>query len=626
MTLAGCLAAYSQPPQTPPEPVKTSITVTEKITTDTPANVTDVSRDDLQLIPGVDIDDRLRSVPGFSLFRRTSGVVANPTTQGVSLRGIGSTGASRSLVLWDGVPMNDPFGGWVYWDRFPIFELDRVEISRGASTSVFGDLAMGGAIGMLSRPPARLRFDFGYQGGTGNSQDASGAFSDLWTNFAFSGSVRGYTTDGYYVVPERIRGAVDRRAGVKYATGDLRFDWFSGKDRVFASFDALAEERPNGTWLTYNSTGLGTAAVHYVHEFAHDEFSFLAYRSEEQFHSTYSSVAATRNSESLSLRQTAPSNGNGADMLWNHHGGTWNIVGGADVNQDRGFSHDRSLTARTLTVSGGTLLAHGEFVQGDFRNGGFQFFLGARHQFTGDGNRQFFSPSAGLAYGHGRWRARGSVYRAYRAPTLNELYRQFRVGSTLTLANNALHLETLFGSEAGVDYNLEHGGFHLTAFRNSIDGLITNVTLTTTPALITRQRQNTGPSESRGVEAGASYRWGDFRADASYLYAFSRYGTGALVPQVPKHQGSAGVSYQHSKTLASVSLRGVSAQFDDDLNQYRLPGYVSVQAMVRQRLYKNVSAVVEVENLLDRLYYTGFTPNATIGAPRLIRAGIRWGS
>jgi outer membrane cobalamin receptor len=624
----GCLIVWSMNAQQPAplpqlEPVKSSITVTETVTADTPGYVTDIPAADLQLIPGVDIDDRLRQVPGFTLFRRTSGMVANPTTQGVSLRGIGSTGASRSLVLWDGVPMNDPFGGWVYWDRFPEFDIDRVEIARGASTSVFGDLAMGGTIGLFSQAPSKLHLNVGYQGGSGNTQDVYGAFSDVWTHFAFSGFARGFTTDGYYVVPESIRGAIDRKAGVKFATGNLRFDWFLGKDKVFAAFDALAEERPNGTWLTYNSTGLGTASIHYVHEFSRDEISFLAYRSQEQFHSTYSSISANRNTETLSLRQTAPSNGNGADLLWSHHGGNWDLVSGADVDQNRGFSYDHSLTAHTETISGGTLLQHGEFVQGDFRAGPVQFFLGARHQFTG-GDHQFFSPSAGFAYGHRGWRGRGSVYRAYRAPTLNELYRQFRVGNIVTLANNALHTETLFGSEVGVDYNMENGGFHLTFYRNAMNGLITNATLTTTPTLITRQRQNTGDSEARGIEANINRRWHDWRGEASYLYADSNYATGYRIPEVARNQGTAAIGYEHGRTLAFVGLRATSAAFDADMNTYRLPGYLTMQMSIRERLMKNVSAALEIENLLDRLYYTGFTPNATIGSPFLIRLGIRW--
>src|SRR5205085_4314374 len=118
------------------EPVRTSITVVEKISAETPANVSTLDEKQLEQIPGANVDDRLRDVPGFSLFRRSSSLVANPTTQGVSLRGIGSSGASRTLVLWDGIPANDPFGGWVYWTQFVPGEIGSAEISRGAATSI----------------------------------------------------------------------------------------------------------------------------------------------------------------------------------------------------------------------------------------------------------------------------------------------------------------------------------------------------------------------------------------------------------------------------------------------------------------------------------------------------------
>ena len=83
--------------------------------------------------PALTLDDFLRRVPGFTLFRRTSSLVAHPTAQGVSLRGVGPSGASRSLVLADGIPLNDPFGGWVYWSRVPA-PLDRSDrdTQRGA--------------------------------------------------------------------------------------------------------------------------------------------------------------------------------------------------------------------------------------------------------------------------------------------------------------------------------------------------------------------------------------------------------------------------------------------------------------------------------------------------------------
>ncbi len=141
--------------------MKTSITIVEKVEEETPANVTILGKLEVEQQPGVNLDDRLRSVPGFSLFRRTSSIVANPTTQGVSLRGLGSSGASRTLVLWDGIPINDPFGGWVYWTRVDPADLDRVEVTRGASTSAFGDRAMSGTIGLFSRPVDSLRWTAG---------------------------------------------------------------------------------------------------------------------------------------------------------------------------------------------------------------------------------------------------------------------------------------------------------------------------------------------------------------------------------------------------------------------------------------------------------------------------------
>src|SRR3954447_6070220 len=125
-------------PQLQPAPIRTTVTVNGTISSQTPASISVLNNQQLQTIPGIELDDRLRQVPGFSLFRRSSGIVANPTTQGVSLRGIGSSGASRTLVLWDSIPINDPFGGWVYWTRLDPSYMDRIEVERGAPTSLFG--------------------------------------------------------------------------------------------------------------------------------------------------------------------------------------------------------------------------------------------------------------------------------------------------------------------------------------------------------------------------------------------------------------------------------------------------------------------------------------------------------
>ena len=256
--------------------------------------------------PGVNIDDRLRAIPGFTLFRRTSSVAANPTTQGVSLRGLGSSGASRSLVLWDGIPVNDPFGSWVYWTRIAPDELQRVELSRGAATSLFGDRAMSGAISLFSRPAERFHVVGVYEGGNKNTHSLTGGLSHLWDRFGASALVRAFTTDGYYVVQEDRRGAVDTRAGVRFVSGVGRLDYISAQDRLFVKLDVLTEERANGTVLTRNSSNMGTLAGHYTRQWTNDAISFLGYHTRQEYHASFSAVSANRNVETITFLAIGP--------------------------------------------------------------------------------------------------------------------------------------------------------------------------------------------------------------------------------------------------------------------------------------------------------------------------------
>ena len=602
--------------------MRTSVTVTEKITTESPANISVLNHDELEQSPGTNLDDRLRDVPGFSLFRRSSSLVANPTTQGISLRGIGSSGASRTLVLWDGIPANDPFGGWVYWTHFVPDEVNRVEISRGAATSVFGEKAMSGAIGIFSRPPERLHLFGQYEYGNKNTHDLSAGFSNVWSRWAVSGWTRAFSTDGYYIVPESIRGKVDTRAGVRFATGDVRVDYYSNFGDFFFKTDVIGEERQNGTTLTHNSTGLGTISLRYVHEFTHDSFSIMGFHTQEGFHSTFSSVTADRNTERLTYSQTVPSDATGGSAMWQHQSSRWHLLGGADVDRLGGTSTDHLVPTGTR-VGGGVQLQHGVFTQGDVSVGPARFFAGVRHSFAGQ-DSTFLSPSGGFAIGHKRLRARGSVYRSFRAPTLNELYREFRVGNTATLANPMLRPETLWGAEMGVDYVGENSTFRVTAYRNSMDGLITNVTLSSSPTAIVRQRANAAAALSRGVEADYRGTWRNWMGELQYLYVESRYVTGYRVAQIPKHQGIAQLTYHHEGTFASAAVRSYTYQFDDDLNTFVLPGYATVQFVFRQRIVRSLSGQFTLENALDRVFYTAYTPTPNIGAPRLVKVGLRW--
>jgi outer membrane cobalamin receptor len=624
--LIGCFLTARA--QDNPPPLKTTVTVNETLASETPAAITVLDQQQLLAIPGLELDDRLRQVPGFSLFRRSSSVVANPTTQGVSLRATGSSGASRTLVIWDGIPINDPFGGWVYWSRLDPSYLDRVEVDRGASTSVFGDRTMGGTIAIFSPAPQHEHVFFDYLAGNEGTQDVSAAYSNRWGPWGFSVHSREFTTDGYYITPQPVRGSVDTRANVRFATGDVHLDYSGPRDHLSLHFDILAEERHNGTVLTHNSTGLGTVGANYTHSWTNDQISVLGFHTQEQFHSTFSSVSANRNSETLTSKQTVPVQDTGGALYWQHHGqhqaAKWNTIVGADADDTHGTSFDYSYTTHVLTPGGGTLLEHGIFGQGDVSFGRVRLFAGIRHQFTGQHGETFVSPNGGVAVGLKQFRLRASAYRSFRAPTLNELYRNFRVGNVQTLANPALIPEGLTGVETGVDWTGEGSRISLTVFRNRLEDLIDNATLSTSPALILRQRTNFPAALSRGIEANVLHRWTRWTAQAGYLFADARLSTGQRIPEIPKQQGTAQLTYIVKSTLISGGIRAFGLEFDDDLNQFRLPGYAALELSAQQHLTKSLSAVASVENLLDRTYLVALTPSPNTGEPRLWRVGLRW--
>ena len=184
-----------------PAPLFEAVNVTssrgEVARVDPTSTVTVISSNDLLTSAPMTIDDALKAVPGFTLFRRTSSRNANPTAQGVALRGVGGTSPSRSLVLADGMPLNDAFGGWVFWDKVPQAAIDRIEIDRGSSSDLYGADALGGVIQLLTvrpnRPVGRVLLEGGSLG-TGSVSLFGGARAGDWR---YSGAGEWFTTDGY---------------------------------------------------------------------------------------------------------------------------------------------------------------------------------------------------------------------------------------------------------------------------------------------------------------------------------------------------------------------------------------------------------------------------------------------
>jgi outer membrane receptor protein involved in Fe transport len=631
---------------------------------DTPTSVVVLGPADLAATAALTTDDKLRQVSGFSLFRRSDSRTANPTSQGASLRGLGASGASRALVLADGFPLNDPFGGWVYWDRIPSAEIASLEVASGGASHLYGSDALGGVVNVLRQPVDRNALSLETSYGNEDTPDVSFLASHVAGNWA--GSIAGelFRTDGYIDVPLGLRGTVDTPVNSEHATGEATLERKFGQNAgVFARGSLLGEQRQNGTPLTPNRTTvreLDLGANWSSQELG--AFTLRSYVSRQVFNQNFSSIALDRNSETLTREQRVPAQQVGFSAQWERTLGThqnlvagaeeWNVHGESDeIGFTRGLPSSRSqaggrennwggygedmisLTRRTLlTLSGRVdrwLNFHAFSARLPLFGPG-----GAVTPFP-DRGESFFSPRAAILQRlTDKVSLTGSAYRSFRAPTLNELYRSFRVGNIVTQANDRLLAERLTGAEAGAIVTgwdqrfLVRGNF----FWSDITRPIANVTLSVTPGLITRQRQNLGRTRSRGAEVEADERLtNSITLSGSYQYtdatvtSFSADPTlvGLWIPQVPRHEFTVQARYVKPFLLAAVQGRYVGRQFDDDQNLLPLAHYFALDAMLSHPLRPGVEVFAAAENLLDQRYQIGRTPVLTVGPPILARAGLR---
>jgi outer membrane receptor protein involved in Fe transport len=682
---AGGFAEYKQPlagtteiqvvlaPAAILESVMVTPTRSEQRLGDLPASVAVLDAEQIRNSPAVVADDVLRQVPSFSLFRRSSSLASHPTAQGVSLRGIGPSGVSRTLVLLDSVPFNDPFGGWVYWTRVPLLDVNRIEVVEDSSSSVWGNYAMGGVINIVTAPATRRTVEIKPQYGNHNSPKLD-FFASNRLNNAFGAAVEGsfFDTEGYPVVATSERGAIDIPATVTYKNISAKAD-YTPNDRfsAFARVGYFSEDRGNGKIQEVNDTQ--TRFVNGGVRVRLPDSSDLQARvlfNTQDFHATFLAVPLTvppRNSVRLTLEQRVPTKNTGGMVQWSKAigaanfvsaGTDWNWVDG-DSNEDV-YGNPNLPRATTYRVSGGTQRSVGAFAQDLIQvTPALRVTLSGRldtwrnydaHNLetsisTGlpgagnipslpDKSDTVFSPRAAALYRlSDRVSAWGSIARGFRAPTLNELYRQFRVGSVLTLANDQLGPERITGSELGVNLAPTRDvTWRATWFDNQFDDPVSNVTISSTPALITRQRQNLGKTHIWGIQTDAEYHpLPDWRISAAYVYDHATVSDnpadptleGNLLPQVPKHRGSVQVMYTNAK-LASIAVgtEFSGAQFDDDQNAFKLPAYGVVDLQVTRAVNAGLDVFFGVQNLFDKEFIVGSNPT-TIGNPRLVNGGFR---
>jgi outer membrane receptor protein involved in Fe transport len=616
------------------------------------ASATVITSAELSNMAAGALDDALRSTPGFTLFRRSSSRVANPTTQGVTLRGVSGSGASRTLVLADGVPLNDPFGSWVYWNRIPQAAVDRVEVVRGATGDLYGAGALGGVVQVLTVAPSRSRARATFEGGSHDTFRGSLFGAGERDGWFGTGAYEGVNTDGAYLVAPESRGVVDTKADSDYQTGFGTAGRRRDAWHLTLRGAGYKEERGNGTPVQVNSTEWTQFSLEGGGLVGGGVLQANTAFSNQDYYQTFSAVVATRATERLTFEQFIDTKHAMANGQWTRPMGRVTMIVGGDYHR----TESKQDELRYVLV-GGVNTPTGPFASGGTETVGafyaranitaadsLTFEIGGRADMwnstplnpadpTKDVN--FFSPRAAVAWRSGRFQVQASAYHANRTPSLNELHRRFAAGTAITNANPLLDPETLTGVEGGVLTQWAKSSFRATAFFNDLDGAIANVTLTQTPTSTIRQRQNSDSIRATGVEMEFDTRISQaFSLNAQMVFTSSHFrgsvATPALegntVPQVPTLQGGFGLTWAEPRWFtAATQVRFSGEQFDDDLNteSFILNPYAVWDATVNRAVTRSLNAFFSIENILDTEYDTARTPLRQIGWPRTLRAGAR---
>lgn len=626
------------------------------------------------------LDEALRSVPAVSLFRRTNSATANPTTQGISLRAIAPSGAGRTLVLLDGVPLNDPFGGWVIWSQATPESLESLDVIRGAGSGPYGAGALTGTITLRERAKGgALDVSASERGGL----RAAGSASTRVGPAAVTLSGLREVSDGYVPVRGSAAGAADTPLDLDSRSAALRVDTALGRANLSVRAATWEEDRGSGLAGTRaNASGHSLSATAAQAPTA-DGYGWRlqAWRIDSNLANSSASVSADRSTTTPANDQfKTPATGWGLNAALRRRmadfaGGRLEWELGADARFNDGetnelFSNPTGAGFTRIRRAGGETAVAGAYVDASWtaadwlvagglrvdrweNTGGFRqentLATGAVLLNESDPDRSGEVVSARLALRRdlgGGYAARAAAYSGFRPATLNELHRPFRVGNDITEANAALTPEMLKGVETGLAFDREGVRWGASVFWNQIEDAIVNVTLGSGPATfpragfvpaggVLRQRQNAGTIDAWGVELtgaldlssavslNAAASWTDAEIDGG---SSATQLTGLRPAQAPEWSATAGLDWRATDRLTLVlAARYESSRFDDDLNSRVLDAAVTLDARAEWAFTPNAILWMAADNLFDadvEVSETG-TGVAGYGPPITLSVGLR---
>jgi vitamin B12 transporter len=569
-TIAG--VATSPAGQLPLPVVNEDIVVTATLEreerSELPVAVTVIDAEEIRGRQAIGAYELLRTVPGVAVSRSGSpGKVVSLFTRG--------TESNQTLVLWNGLRLNDPYFGGFDWAFLPTDGVARIEVVRGPASALYGSDAIGGVVQVLSG-----RRD----GGAARIEAGENTYGRLGLNWGadlgrarldFTGHVRqgdGAAENDFYDGSDamaRLEWAVgaDTSMGLLVRSGrsEIGIPVASGAPTPHRRQEsdllqlALPFEVRKGRWRIEGTVGHLEADLLFI-----DPDAFFSQSQTDAERSSVRSVATYR----------------AGDRLWLAFGGDWAEEKVSDVS-----NFGPNLEAETRR----TWAAFGELQKAW---GPVRLDIGARSdhdEFYGSAT----SPRVGLVVDlPAATQLFASYGEGFRAPSLGELFFPF-------FGNPELRPEESATWEAGLRHDGERWQASLSAFSTDLENLIDAEPLTFTAV-------NVGRAEIRGAELEVGYRRGilNVRGNMTWL-GTEDLATGEDLLRRPSESASALVSVSPERLVMTLTTRWAGERDDIDpvsFTRARNNAYWVADVALTWQALGRLAPYARVENLSDEAY------------------------
>lgn len=621
-------------------------TRTEREVSDVPASVTVITSEEIENSPAHSADELIQGLAGIDSLH-TIGILSTSTSNKISMRGLGGGSEARVLLLIDGVPANDLSVGSVEWNQIPKEDIERIEIVRGPASAIYGSNAMGGVINIITKSASKEtkgKATIGY--GTFNTREGNASFSGSSGKVGYRLSAGALRSDGYMSLPKSKQNATSIDQGVEREnlSGNISFEL---NERASLDFKASHfHEQQTGTqdyagFNPYEQSADDLTGKYVLNLDNGSQFSAQLYGKHDK--SSYDSANYATGYTSTSYTSEATQDRHGGNLqyttLYSTEGGTDHVFTGgleySDGNMDR---HDDYLdgSGRVIKIRGSQrynalylqdeifMLDDALIVDIGARNDHWHNYDGYGYDDNATPVETHYANSSSSAVNpklSARYTVspatsiRGSVGKAFRAPTLNDLYSTFVWGTSVWAGSPNLDPETVVSYELGIDQKIGAAAdLSLTAYHNDAKDFIGFITPDPVGNPSYREKQNIGEVSTQGLELELHYRmneqWsialnGTYNRSVVEKYAADSSIEGNLLPESPKYKGSLSIDYANpSLFTAKTTLRYVGDRYSDDANTESkvYDSYTIVDMHLAKKFDKTYSASLDISDLFDRGY------------------------